>query len=76
MAMPIFSNRAPRVQYRDGLIFVELVTEGVDGTEITTTLALTRYTAISLGTGLVASERLENDNVYQFDKHIGEVQTH
>jgi len=76
MANPIYSNRAPRVQYRDGMIFVELVTEGIDGNETTTVLALTRFTAISLGTGLVASERLENGNVYQFDKQIGEVQTH
>lgn len=70
MAMPIFSNRAPRVQYRDGLIFTEIVCESMDGSTETITVAFTKHAAQCMLNSIAVSNASESAEVYQFDSLI------
>lgn len=66
MAMPLFANRKPRVQFRDGIIFVEVVSEGIDGSNQTLTLALTRHAARSLANSIAVSDATETAEIHEF----------
>ena len=70
MAMPIFSNRKPRVQYRDGMIYAELACESMDGTTETITIALTRHAAQALCNSITVSNALESAEVLDFSSRI------
>ena len=67
MAMPIYCNVRPRVQFKDGVIYVELPCSALDGEEATQMVVLTRHAGRSLHTSLLASDKLEQDNVWAFD---------